>query len=168
MDFRLKALTQAEAAVQSREHDRYIALQNSERRQKIGTEAVSTEERNSFLSNSQVAEAAYQAALAARDQAKVSRWRTVIRSPVNGYVTNLTLRIGDYATPGQTKMTLVDSDSFWIVGYFEETKLPRIHEGDYAHVGVMELGLKSRVASRASAGPLPVQLAIPTLWAYPM
>jgi len=34
-------------------------------------------------------------------------------------------------------MTLVDSDSFWIVGYFEETKLPRIHPGDYAHVRLM-------------------------------
>ncbi len=139
VDFRL-ALAQAEANVQSREHDRDIALQDSERRQKIGAEAVSTEERNSFLSNSQVAEAAYQAALAARDQAKVNLDRTVIRSPVNGYVTNLTLRIGDYATPGQTKMTLVDSDSFWIVGYFEETKLPRIHVGDYAHVKLMGWG----------------------------
>ena len=78
--------------------------------------------------------------MAARDQAKVNLDRTKIRSPVNGYVTNLTLRIGDYATPGQTKMTLVDSDSFWIVGYFEETKLPRIHEGDYAHVRLMGWG----------------------------
>ncbi len=92
------------------------------------------------MSNFRVAEAAYQAALAARDQAKVNLDRTVIRSPVNGYVTNLTLRIGDYATPGQTKMTLVDSDSFWIAGYFEETKLPRIHEGDYAHVKLMGWG----------------------------
>ena len=88
----------------------------------------------------QVAEAAYQAALATRDQAQVNLDRTVIRSPVNGYVTNLFLRIGDYATPGQSKLTVVDSDSFWIAGYFEETKLPRIHEGDYAHVKLMGWG----------------------------
>jgi len=139
IDYRL-ALVQAEANVESRQHDRDIALQDSERRQKLGAEAVSAEERNSYQSTAQVAEAAYQAALATRDQAKVNLDRTTIRSPVNGYVTNLTLRIGDYATPGQTKLTVVDSDSFWIVGYFEETKLPRIHEGDYAHVRLMGWG----------------------------
>jgi len=139
IDYRL-ALVQAEANVESRQHDRDIALQDSERRQKLGAEAVSAEERNSYQSTAQVAEAAYQAALATRDQAKVNLDRTTIRSPVNGYVTNLTLRIGDYATPGQTKLTVVDSDSFWIVGYFEETKLPRIHEGEYAHVRLMGWG----------------------------
>jgi len=136
VDYQL-ALTQAESNVQSRLFDRQVAQEDSERRQKLGAQAVSAEERNTSLSSAHVAEAAYQAALAARDQAKVNLERTVIRSPVNGYVTNLTLRIGDYATPGQTKMTLVDSDSFWIAGYFEETKLPRIHVGDYAHVKLM-------------------------------
>ena len=139
VDYQL-ALDQAEAAVKSRQFDLTIAQQDSERRQKLGAEAVSAEERNSYQSTAQVAEAAYQAAVATRDQAKVNLDRTVIRSPVNGYVTNLTLRIGDYATPGQTKLTLVDSDSFWIVGYFEETKLPRVHEGDYAHVRLMGWG----------------------------
>jgi len=139
VDYQL-ALDQAEAAVKSRQFDLTIAQQDSERRQKLGAEAVSAEERNSYQSTAQVAEAAYQAAVATRDQAKVNLDRTVIRSPVNGYVTNLTLRIGDYATPGQTKLTLVDSDSFWIVGYFEETKLPRVHEGDFAHVRLMGWG----------------------------
>jgi RND family efflux transporter MFP subunit len=139
VDYRL-ALTQAEPTCRAAKFDRDIAQQDSERRQKLGAEAVSAEERNTSLSSAHIAEAAYQAALAARDQAKVNLDRTTIRSPVNGYVTNLTLRIGDYATPGQTKMTLVDSDSFWIVGYFEETKLPRIHEGDYAHVKLMGWG----------------------------
>jgi RND family efflux transporter MFP subunit len=139
VDYRL-ALTQAEAAVASRQYDRDIALQDAERRQKLGTEAVSIEERNTSQSNASVADTAYQAARAARDQARVNLERTTIRAPVNGYVTNLTLRIGDYATPGQTKMTLVDSDSFWVVGYFEETKLPRIHEGDYAHIRLMGWG----------------------------
>jgi RND family efflux transporter MFP subunit len=138
-DYRL-ALAQAEATLQSRQIDLEIARQDSARRQKLGVEAVSAEERNTSESNAQVAEAAYQAALATRDQARINLDRTVIRSPVNGYVTNLILRVGDYATPGQTKMTLVDSDSFWIVGYFEETKLPGIHEGDYAHVRLMGWG----------------------------
>src|ERR1700734_1192365 len=105
IDYRL-ALTQAEANVLSRRYDLEVAKQDSERRQKLGVEAVSAEERNTSQSTAQVAEATYQAALATRDQAKVNLDRTTIRSPVNGYVTNLTLRIGDYATPGQTKMSL--------------------------------------------------------------
>ena len=136
VDYRI-ALTQAQAAVESRKFDRDNALQESERRQKLGAQAVSSEEMNTALSTAHVAEVNYQAAVAARDQAKVNLDRTTISSPVNGYVTNLTLRIGDYASPGQIKMTLVDSDSYWIVGYFEETKLPGIHEGDYAHVRLM-------------------------------
>ncbi len=136
IDYRL-ALIQAEATVKSRELDREIALQDAERRQKLGLEAVSTEERNTTRTTASVAEASYQSAVATRDQAKVNLDRTVIRSPVNGYVTNLTLRVGDYATPGQAKLTLADSDSFWINGYFEETKLPQIHEGDFAHVRLM-------------------------------
>jgi multidrug resistance efflux pump len=136
IDYKL-ALDQAEAAVKSRQLDLAIAEQDSARRQKLGIEAVSAEERNTSASNAEVARSAYVSAVATRDQAKVNLDRTTIRSPVNGYVTNLTLRIGDFATPGETKLTVVDSDSFWIVGYFEETKLPSIHEGDYAHVRLM-------------------------------
>jgi multidrug resistance efflux pump len=148
IDYKL-ALTQAESTVQSRQLDLEIAQQDSERRQKLGIEAVSTEERNTSRSNAQVANAAYQSAVATRDQAKVNLQRTTIRSPVNGYVTNLTLRIGDYATPGQTKLTVVDSDSFWIAGYFEETKLPSIHEGDYAHIRLM--GWRPEVAGHVES-----------------
>jgi multidrug resistance efflux pump len=139
VDYRL-ALAQAEATVQSRKFDLDIAEEDAQRRLKLGKQAVSAEEMNTSQSTASVAEAAYQSALATRDQAKVNLDRTTIRSPVNGYVTNLTLRVGDYATPGQTKLTLVDSDSFWIVGYFEETKLPRIQIGDYAHVKLMGWG----------------------------
>ena len=138
IDYQL-ALTQAESTVKTREYDLKIAQADADRRQKLG-EAVSTEERVTYTSNADVAAAAYASAVAARDQAKVNLDRTIIKSPVNGYVTNLTLRIGDYATPGQVKMVLVDSDSFWIAGYFEETKLPNIHVNDYAHVRLMGWG----------------------------
>jgi RND family efflux transporter MFP subunit len=136
IDYQL-ALTQAESTLQSREFDLKVQQGDAERRQKLGAQAVSLEERETSQSAADVAQASYQSALAARDQAKVNLERTVIKSPVNGYVTNLTLRIGDYATAGQSKMSVVDSDSFWISGYFEETKLPNIHEGDYAHIRLM-------------------------------
>jgi multidrug resistance efflux pump len=138
-DYKL-ALAQAEANVQSRQFQEVTAQEDSERRAKLGIQAISIEEKNTSQSEFLVAQAAYQSALAVRDQARINLDRCIIRSPVNGYVTNLTLRIGDYATPGQTKLTLVDSDSFFVLGYFEETKLPRIHEGDYAHVRLIGWG----------------------------
>jgi len=139
VDYQL-ALAQAEANVQSRQFQVQIAQEDALRREKLGAQAISAEEKNTAQSSFQQAQAAYAAAVAARDQAKINLERCVVRSPVNGYVTNLTLRTGDYATPGQTKLSVVDSDSFWISGYFEETKLPRIHEGDYAHVRLMGWG----------------------------
>lgn len=139
VDYEL-ALQQAEAAVTSRQYDYKVAEADAERRLKVNAEAISIEEKTTAESNALVARAASQSALAARDLAKVNLDRTKIYSPVNGYVTNLILRVGDYATPGDTKLTLVDSDSFWVAGYFEETKLPRIHEGDFASVRLMGWG----------------------------
>jgi multidrug resistance efflux pump len=74
---------------------------------------------------------------AAIAKAQLDLRRTVIRSPVNGYVTNLLARLGDYATVGQRLISVVDADSFWIDGYFEETSLGRVHEGDPATVKLM-------------------------------
>jgi multidrug resistance efflux pump len=74
---------------------------------------------------------------AAIAKAQLDLSRTVIRSPVNGYVTNLLAQLGDYATVGQKLVSVVDTDSFWVDGYFEETSLGRIHEGDPATVKLM-------------------------------
>ncbi len=63
--------------------------------------------------------------------------RALVRSPVNGYVTNLLAQLGDYANVGQRLVSLVDSDSFWIDGYFEETNLGKIHDGDSATIKLM-------------------------------
>ncbi|MEA2783300.1 MAG: hypothetical protein QOK29_4844, partial [Rhodospirillaceae bacterium] len=74
---------------------------------------------------------------AAIAKAKLNLSRTEIRAPVNGYVTNLLAQLGDYANVGQNEISVVDADSFWVDGYFEETSLGRIHEGDPATVKLM-------------------------------
>jgi multidrug resistance efflux pump len=74
---------------------------------------------------------------AAIAKAQLDLSRVVVRSPVNGYVTNLLAQLGDYATVGQRLISLVDADSFWIDAYFEETSLGRILEGDPATVKLM-------------------------------
>jgi multidrug resistance efflux pump len=132
------ALAQAEAAVQSAKVDLENRQELAERRKRLGSRAViSTEELTTYTNSAAVAAAAYQQALAARDVAKLNMTRTIVYSPVNGYVTNLHLRIGDYATAGATKLSVLDSDSFWVAGYFEETKLPRIHVGEPARIKLM-------------------------------
>jgi multidrug resistance efflux pump len=84
-----------------------------------------------------LAEAAVQQAQANLDQARVNLERTQIRSPVNGWVTNLLAQLGDYANVGQNEISLVDADSFWIDGYFEETNLEPIQVGDPASIRLM-------------------------------
>jgi RND family efflux transporter MFP subunit len=131
------ALADAEATLQSRQEDMNLRESEVTRRLKLGAGVISTEDVQIAQNLSAVAKAAYQEAVANRDIAKLNMDRTIIYSPVNGYVTNLVLRIGDYATPGQAKLTILDSDSFWIAGYFDETKLSRIHPGDYTKVKLM-------------------------------
>ncbi|WP_095194218.1 HlyD family secretion protein [Pseudomonas sp. Irchel 3A7] len=83
------------------------------------------------------AQANVQLAIAALAEAEHDLERTRVESPVSGYVTNLLTRQGDYATAGGPLVALVDSDSFYVSGYFEETKLPRIVEGDRVDIELM-------------------------------
>jgi multidrug resistance efflux pump len=76
-------------------------------------------------------------ALANLEQARVKLERTRIVSPVNGYVTNLLAHFGNYANAGQNLISLVDADSFWVDGYFEETNLHGVRAGDPASIKLM-------------------------------
>ncbi len=147
-EFKLK-LAKAEATLESRRQDMLIHQTLSARRSQMSAEAISKEEQQLSESSASVAAAAYQEAKAARDLAQLDLERTIIRSPVNGYVDNLRLRVGDYAVVGQNKLTIIDSDSFWVSGYFEETKLPRIHEGDAATIKLM--GVNSNITGHVES-----------------
>jgi multidrug resistance efflux pump len=70
-------------------------------------------------------------------QAEIDLRRTEVRSPVNGYVTNLLLRVGDFAHQGGVNVSVIDTDSYWIDGYFEETKLARVCVGDRVEAKLM-------------------------------
>ncbi|GAB3449649.1 HlyD family secretion protein [Insolitispirillum peregrinum] len=84
-----------------------------------------------------VAQAEQRSAQLDVDKARLDLARTVLRAPVSGYVTRLRLSKGDYATTGQPNVALVDADSFWITGYFEETKLRGIQPGAAAQIRLM-------------------------------
>lgn len=83
------------------------------------------------------AQASLEQAQAARDTALLDLQRTAVHAPVNGMVTNLGLRPGDYLAPGTQAMALVDEDSIRIEAYMEETKLRHIRIGDQARIHLM-------------------------------
>jgi len=70
-------------------------------------------------------------------QAQVNLDRTRILSPVDGYVTNLLAQLGDYINVGANTISVVDANSFWVDGYFEETNLAPIQVGDPARIKLM-------------------------------
>lgn len=109
----------------------------AERRLKLSALSVSVEEQQTFAAQARIAQANLDQAKASLDRAQVNLQRTSLVSPVNGYVTNLTVQTGDYATAGQRVLSLVDTDSYWVEGYFEETQLRRIRIGDRALVSLM-------------------------------
>lgn len=74
------------------------------------------------------------AAQATLDHAQWQLAQTEIKAPVDGWVTNLSTRVGDYAAVGHPLFALVDSHSFYVIGYFEETKLRNIRPGDSAQI----------------------------------
>jgi multidrug resistance efflux pump len=131
------AVSLAEAAVRQAEANAQNIERQAQRRQRLSDLAETVEDRQTFESNALVAQAQYQQAVANLDQARVNLERTQIRSPVNGWVTNLLAQLGDYVTVGQNEISLVDADSFWIDGYFEENNLGSIREGDPASIKLM-------------------------------
>ena len=59
------------------------------------------------------------------------------KAPVDGYVTNLNLRLGSQAVENQPIMALVDVNSYWVTGFFRENYIEDIREGDRAIVTLM-------------------------------
>jgi multidrug resistance efflux pump len=120
------------AALQQRMADLRVKQLQSQRRNQLTDLAISTEQKQVFEGNAMQADAAVDAARQQVAQAEINLQRTEVRSPVNGIVTNLLLREGDYARQGAINVSIIDTDSYWIDGYFEETKLARLCVGDRA------------------------------------
>jgi multidrug resistance efflux pump len=131
VDFQI-AVANAESTVASRQSDMESKARQSARRAQLTTLSTSAEEQQTYQASADMARAAYAGAIAQLNQARIDLQRTRVTSPVNGYVTNLQLRVGDYASKGTRNVSIVDTDSFWISGNFEETKLGRIRVGDPA------------------------------------
>jgi RND family efflux transporter MFP subunit len=129
-----KALQEQKAA------DLQVKQVQSERRQNLSRIATTAEEQQVFAGTAVQAKAAFESAQQQLAQAEINLRRTQVRSPVDGYVTNLLLRVGDYAHEGISNVSVIDTVSYWIDGYFEETKMARICIGDRVEAKLMGYG----------------------------
>ncbi|MDL2410103.1 HlyD family secretion protein [Rhizobium calliandrae] len=132
------ALRTNKAALQQKAADRDVKELQFERRRRLSQDlATSVEEKQIYEGAAIQANAAVDAAQEQVAQAEINLQRTEVRSPVNGIITNLLLREGDYAHAGATNVSIIDTDSYWVDGYFEETKLAGLCVGDRAEAKLM-------------------------------
>lgn len=155
----------ADAQIAAAEADHGNADQANERRRSVADNVVSPEEKERIaselqqaaarLSNARArraeslsqlnearsalteAQSVHARALSGLELAKLNLERTEVRASVNGYIANLNVFQGDYANAGTPKLSVIDRDSFWVYGYFEETKIPFLKVGDRAEVELM-------------------------------
>jgi RND family efflux transporter MFP subunit len=131
------AVKQAEAMVASRKATWEMRKVNASRRKDMDSLVVSAENREDASNVANSAMADYQLAQAQLEAAHLNLQRTRVLAAVDGYVTNLNVHRGDYARIGEAKMAVVDQNSFWVYGFFEETKLPHVRVGDPADMQLM-------------------------------
>ena len=123
------AMRQADAAVQAQQVMLAQATKEARRNAGLG-DLVAQEASEQGQSRVAQAKAMLAQAEVARDMAQLNLARTRVVSAVNGVTTNLDLQTGTYVTAGHPVMALIDIDSFYAEGYFEENKLPGIGVGD--------------------------------------
>lgn len=131
------ALDQAKARLSGSKAIMTMREQEAERRAHLDGIAVSAENRDNARSQADSARAAYEEATVAVATAALNLRRTEVRAPVDGYITNMAVHPGDFATAGVAKLALIDKNSFWVYGYFEETKLHLLHQGDQVEIRLM-------------------------------
>lgn len=128
------AVLNAEAQLARTQTDLAKANNEANRRRHLSQNYISAEDLDTANISVKAAQASVAAAQAQLAQAQWQLTQTQVKAPVDGWVTNLSARIGNYATAGQPVFALVDSHSFYVMGYFEETKLRHIHEGATAKI----------------------------------
>lgn len=146
------ALQTADAVVAGRKATFEQADLDLRRYSELTTDAVSQQKKEQVIATQQLARAAYDQAVADRALAQLNLDRSEVRAPVSGRISNMDLRPGTYVSAGKGVMALVDTASLHVDGYFEETKLSRIHVGDPVRIHLMGDGVRltGRVESIAA------------------
>ena len=132
-----QALQQSDAELAQRQTELDRRTRENARRADLDDEVIAREARDDAALEQQSAQARRDGAMAALTLARVNLERTVVRAPVDGWITNLALREGEYIQAGQARLALLDRHSFYVYGYFEENRLPSVHPGDAARITLL-------------------------------
>ncbi|WP_049621673.1 efflux RND transporter periplasmic adaptor subunit [Frateuria defendens] len=130
------ALRQAEAALAERRAT-LAQLRREDARNRTLRDLVSKEVTEEGRSKVEQAEAALATAETAVDVARLNLERTVVRSPVEGFLGDRSVRLGDYVSVSRPVLSIVDTGSFYVDAYFEETKLRGVHVGQPVSIRLM-------------------------------
>ncbi|WP_219702244.1 efflux RND transporter periplasmic adaptor subunit [Marinomonas lutimaris] len=106
----------------------------------LSQKAISAEDLESSRISTEIAKANYDLAVAQQATAQLNLDRTQVRAPVSGHIINLNLRQGNYVGQGASVFAIVRSDSFYVTGYFEETKIPLVHLNQEAKITLLSGG----------------------------
>lgn len=136
------ALDNADAQLSKAQADLARAQHEFNRRSRLPRNVISAEDLDAARLAANAAAASAKAAQSELDRARWNLQQTTITAPTDGWITNLTLRPGNYATAGSPLFALVDSHSYYVVGYFEETKLRHIRPGAAAQVVLYSNGAR--------------------------
>lgn len=135
------ALADAEAGMEARRAQHQMLRAQFERRAQLHSGVTITAEAlDNAGKQADTADANYQQAVAAHETAALNLKRTEVRASVNGFITNLNLAKGTYVPQGKAVMALIDSDSYRVAAYFEETKISQIRPGAVAEIHLMNGG----------------------------
>lgn len=86
----------------------------------------------------------------ALNTAKLNLSYCKVYAPVDGYVSNITFQIGTQATANTPLLALVDTNAYWVFGFFREDTIKDVRIGDDAVVTLMaypDMPLKGKVES---------------------
>jgi membrane fusion protein (multidrug efflux system) len=107
-----------------------------------------------------IAVATYKAAVAnmekagaALEEARLEFSYCTIVAPITGQVTQRSVTVGQYVSPGQLLLTLVPLDKVYVTANFKETQLDHVHPGQQAriHVDTYDRNFEGTVDSIAAA-----------------
>lgn len=152
------SLAQAKAALVKSGANIQLADKNATRYANIMAGAISKQEQDQIFATRDQAHAEHTQAQANIEQAQatikqqkalievansnvhlaqLNMNRSQVVAPANGTLSNFDMRVGDYVKVGQAVAAMIDRGQLYVVGYFEETKLNRIHVGNKAEIELM-------------------------------
>ena len=143
------AVDSAQATLEHRQATLELNRAEAGRRNQLSNrQAISAEAQQIAQINSRIAEADVKQAQSALESAQLDLARTQVVAPVRGHVLNVQLTSGNFVNRGTPVMALIADDSYYVMGYFEETKMASIEVGDPVEVVLMNgnTHLNGRVA----------------------